>query len=67
MSAPGEAREEERVGFFGREGVEEDEGPFAADVTCSCGEGGRKGSRVRSGSVQKREDLISIVCTRSGA
>ena len=46
MSATGEAREEKGVGFFGREGVEEDEGALAAYVTCSCGvEGGREGGR----------------------
>lgn len=47
MSTSREAREEEGVAFFGREGVEEDEGAFAADVACGCGvEGGREGRRV---------------------
>jgi len=46
VSATGEGREEEEVGFFGREGVKEDEGALAAYVTCSCWvEGGREGRR----------------------
>jgi hypothetical protein len=47
VSTSGETQEEEGVGFFGREGVEEDEGTLAADVACvgRGREGGRSGGR----------------------